>query len=59
MEKFYQKALLWLVLSCYICSSRNYFHVNKYFLSWKEIFLFMKINIFFHENNFMSMYMSW
>ena len=27
------------------------FHEDKHFFSWKKIFLFVKINISFHENN--------
>ena len=33
------------------CYVSNYFHEEKYFLSWKKIFFFMKINLSCRENN--------
>ena len=29
----------------------NYFHEKKYLFSRRKIFIFMKKNIFFHDNN--------
>ena len=36
---------------CKTSSRLNYFHEEKYFFSWKEIFFFTMRNIFVHENN--------